>query len=109
MFPEYRQVNRLVYDLQTHIFPSLGSYRLGHDKIEMTRAFWALCPQHVPHSAILPATPSSIDQVLDDFTHPFVAKEVRNAMRRGVHLIESRSDFAVYCQNNDILYVQEYL
>lgn len=77
--------------------------------IEMMRVFWALCPEHVPHSVILPATPSSFAQMLDEFACPFVAKEVRNYMGRGVHLIESRSDFAVYCQNNDILCVQECL
>lgn len=60
----------------------------------MTRAFWALCPEHVPHTVILPATASSIEQVLDNFTYPFVAKEVRNSMGQGVHFIESRSDFA---------------
>jgi ribosomal protein S6--L-glutamate ligase len=59
LFPEYWQVNSLAYSLQKRIFPSLGSYHLGHDKIEMTRAFWALCPEHVPHTAILPATPAS--------------------------------------------------
>lgn len=109
LFPEYWQVNSLAYSLQKHIFPSLGSYHLGHDKIEMTRAFWALCPEHVPHTVILPATPSSIEQVLDSFAYPFIAKEVRNSMGRGVHLIDSRSEFDAYCRTNAVLYVQEYL
>ena len=109
LFPEYWQVNSLVYSLQRRIFPSLSSYHLGHDKIEMTRALWALCPEHVPHTAILPATHTSYDQVLDAFTYPFIAKEVRNSMGRGVHLIESRDDFISYCRNNDVLYIQEYL
>ena len=109
LFPEYWQVNPLAYGLHKRIFPSLGSYHLGHDKIEMTRAFWALCPEHVPHTLILPATPASGEQVLNDFEFPFIAKEVRNSMGRGVHLIESRADFADYCRRNDVLYVQEYL
>ena len=109
LFPEYWQINSLVYGLQKRIFPSLGSYHLGHDKIEMTRAFWTLCPEHMPHTVILPATPGSIEQVLNDFDYPFIAKEVRNSMGRGVHLIESRSDFEAYCRGNHVLYVQEYL
>ena len=109
LFPEYWQVNSLTYSLQKRIFPSLGSYHLGHDKIEMTRAFWALCPENVPHTLILPATPSSVELVLDSFAFPFIAKEVRNSMGRGVHLMESRSDFDAYCRHNDVLYVQEYL
>jgi len=109
LFPEYWQVNSLVYGLKKRIFPSLGSYHLGHDKIEMTRAFWALCPEHMPHTVILPATPAASEQVQSDFDYPFVAKEVRNSMGRGVHLIESRADFEAYCRRNDILYIQEYL
>ena len=80
LFPEYWQVNSLAYGLRKRIFPSLASYHLGHDKIEMTRAFWALCPEHMPHTVILPATPSAIEQVQNDFDYPFIAKEVRNSM-----------------------------
>ena len=109
LFPDYWQVNSLVYGLRKRIFPSVGSYHLGHDKIEMTRAFWSLCPEQVPQTVILPATPAAVDQVLDNFAFPFVAKEVRNSMGRGVHLIESRSEFTAYCRANQILYVQEYL
>ena len=109
LFPEYWQVNSLAYGLRKRIFPSLASYHLGHDKIEMTRAFWALCPEHMPHTVILPATPSAIEQVQNDFDYPFIAKEVRNSMGRGIHLIESRSDLEVYCRHNDVLYIQEYL
>ena len=65
LFPEYWQVNALVYGLQKRIFPSLATYHLGHDKIEMTRAFWAVCPEHIPQTMILPPTPGSIEQVLD--------------------------------------------
>lgn len=109
LFPEYWQVNSLVYGLRKRIFPGIGSYHLGHDKIEMTRAFWSLCPEQVPNTLILPATPAAVEQVLDSFAFPFIAKEVRNSMGRGVHLIESRVDFAAYCRANTVLYVQEYL
>lgn len=109
LFPEYWQVNSLVYSLQKRIFPSLASYHLGHDKIEMTRAFWGLCSEHVPQTLILPATPSSIEQVLDTLALPFIAKEVRNSMGRGVYLIETSAEFYLYCRSNEVLYVQEYL
>ena len=109
LFPEYWQVNSLAYGLQKRIFPSLAGYHLGHDKIEMTRALWALCPEHVPRTMILPATCNCIAEILDGFDFPFVAKEVRNSMGRGVHLIESRCDFDAYCRHNDVLYVQEFL
>ena len=109
MFPEYWQVNALVYGLQKRIFPSLATYHLGHDKIEMTRAFWAVCPEHIPQTMILPPTPGSIEQVLDGFIYPFIAKEVRNSMGRGVHLIACRSDLDNYYRGNEVLYVQEYL
>jgi len=109
LFPEYWQVNSLVYGLRKRIFPSVSSYHLGHDKIEMTRAFWAVCPELVPHTLILPATPTAIEQVLDSFTFPFIAKEVRNSMGRGVHLMDSAAAFGEYCRANAVLYVQEYL
>jgi ribosomal protein S6--L-glutamate ligase len=109
LFPEYWQVNSLVYGLRKRIFPSVGSYHLGHDKIEMTRAFWSLCPEQVPQTLILPATPAAVEQVLDSFAFPFIAKEVRNSMGSGVHLIGSGAEFAAYWRANPVLYVQEYL
>ena len=64
LFPEYWQVNALVYAWRRRIFPSINSYHLGHDKIEMTRAFEAVCPEHVPFTRILPSTPAALEQVL---------------------------------------------
>ncbi|HQU15267.1 MAG: alpha-L-glutamate ligase [Chromatiales bacterium 21-64-14] len=109
LFPEYWQVNALVYGLHKRIFPSVSSYHLGHDKVEMTRAFLAVCPDHVPHTRILPATEGAIDQVLEEFDFPFVAKEVRSAMGDGVFLVDSRAQFLEYARRNPVLYVQEYL
>lgn len=109
LFPEYWQVNSLVYGLRKRIFPSVASYHLGHDKIEMTRAFWMVCPQHVPHTVILPATPAAIEEIEASFEFPFIAKEPRNSMGRGVHLIEDRRMLRDYAAANDVLYVQEYL
>jgi hypothetical protein len=39
LFPEYWQLHALVYGLGACVFPSVASDHLGHDKIEMTRAF----------------------------------------------------------------------
>ena len=109
LFPEYWQVNTLVYGLQKRIFPSSASYHLGHDKVEMTRAFQALFPAHVPHTAILPPTAAAYEQILEQFDFPLVAKEVRNSMGRGVYLIENRSQLRDYIERNAVLYVQERL
>ncbi|EGL83446.1 RimK domain protein ATP-grasp [Caldalkalibacillus thermarum TA2.A1] len=109
LFPEYWQVNSLVYGLKKRIFPSIQSYHLGHNKIEMTRALWTVCPKHVPYTQILANTEAHIEQILEEFPFPFIAKEVRNSMGRGVFLIESEAQFRDYARHNDILYVQEYL
>ena len=109
LFPEYWQVNALIYAWKMSIFPSINSYHLGHDKIEMTRAFEALCPEHVPFTRILPSTPAALEQVLDEFSFPFVAKVVRSSMGQGVTLIESRAALHAYAQANDVLYIQERL
>lgn len=109
LYPEYWQVNSLVYGLKQRIFPSPASYHLGHDKIEQTRAFMAVAPHNTPWTEILPSTDSAIDLVLESFDFPFVAKVVRSSMGEGVYLIESRRQFLDYAAQNDILYVQEYL
>ena len=109
LFPEYWQVNALSYGLGARIFPSLASYHLGHNKIEQTRLFEMLCPANTPLTLILPNTPSSQDQILEQFGFPFVAKEPKNSMGYGVFLIESRSDFTRYCQHSYVLYAQELL
>ena len=109
LFPEYWQVNALAYGWKKRLFPSLPSYHLGHDKIEMTRAFQAVCPEHVPQTLILPATPVSAEEVLDTFAFPFVAKRVRSSMGEGVWLIEDRAAWRAYADAHDTWYVQERL
>lgn len=109
LYPEYWQVNSLVYGLKRRIFPSAATYHLGHDKIEQTRAFMTVAPDNTPWTEILPATDSSIDYILEWFEFPFVAKVVRSSMGEGVFLIESRREFLDYAAKNDILYIQEYL
>ena len=109
LFPEYWQVNGLVYVLKKRIFPSINTYHLGHDKVQMTRAFWALCPENVPRTKILASDDTGMRTVLDEFDFPFVAKEIRNSMGRGVYLIQSLDEWITYVRSNQILYVQEYL
>lgn len=109
LYPEYWQVNSLIYGLGKRIFPSAASYHLGHDKIEQTRGFLTVAPQHVPITEILPSTPSSIDLVLERFDFPFAAKVVCSSMGEGVYLIESRRAFLDYAAQNSTLYVQENL
>lgn len=109
LFPQHWQVNALLYGLRRRIFPSANSYHLGHDKIEMTRAFWAACPEHVPQTLILPATPTAVEEILDTLAFPLVAKEPRSSMGRGVHLIQDPAALKAYAARHDILYVQEQL
>lgn len=109
LFPEYWQVNTLYYGLGAHIFPSIASYHLGHNKIEMTRAFEAICPEHVPYTEILANTPEQREAVLDQWAFPFVAKTVKSAQGHGVFLIESRSDWLRYCERHEVLYIQQLL
>jgi ribosomal protein S6--L-glutamate ligase len=109
LFPEYWQVNFLVYGMKKNIFPNAASYHLGHDKVEMTRAMWSIMPEHMPYTQILANTEINQEKVLDDFVFPFIAKEVRSSMGRGVFLIENRQQWREYCDSNEVLYVQEKL
>lgn len=109
LYPAYWQVNALVYGWRRRIFPSISSYHLGHDKVEMTRAFEALVPAHTPHTLILPATPVALEQVLDTFAFPFVGKSVRSSMGEGVFRIHDRSELQAYARAHPVLYVQELL
>lgn len=109
LFPDYWQINSLHYVIKQRIFPSLSTYHLGHDKIEMTRAFQAACPNHLPHTEILPSTPATVQDVLARWPLPFVAKAPRASMGLGVFLIETAEQFHAYAAGTDVLYVQERL
>lgn len=109
LFPETWQVNALAYGMKRRIFPSLASYHLGRDKIEMTRAFWSVCPEHVPRTLILPASEVGVAAAADELGFPLVAKEPRNSMGRGVFLVESERELARFAAGAECLYVQEYL
>ncbi|MCG0238299.1 MAG: hypothetical protein L6E13_03265 [Firmicutes bacterium] len=109
LFPEEWQVNFLVYGWHKRIFPSPASYHLGRDKVEQTRALWAVAPEAVPDTLILPNSPAGQEEALAHFSFPFVAKIPRASMGQGVFRIENMADWQAYCAATDVLYVQEYL
>jgi len=109
LYPESWQVNALHHVLRKPIFPNLASYRLGWDKIEMTRAFQLAVPEAVPETLILPGNPTAAEQAIDLLGLPLVVKQPRNSMGRGVALIESRAGLLEWIRQNDVLYAQEYL
>ncbi|RFA29989.1 alpha-L-glutamate ligase [Alkalilimnicola ehrlichii] len=108
LFPEYWQVNTLTYALKKRLFPNPATYHLGHDKIEMTRAFLSVAPAHVPETRILPSTEWDGDAV-HELGLPLVAKEPRSSMGIGVHLIKTRRELREFAAKHDTLYLQEYL
>ncbi len=109
LFPETWQVNALVYGLGKRIFPALPGYHLGRDKIEMTRAFQACVPEHLPRTLILPSNRNALEQIVEEFTFPLVVKEPRNARGLGVYRVEDERELRGLAARLDILYVQEYL
>lgn len=109
LFPEYWQLNALVHGLKCRVFPSVASYRIGHDKVEMTRAFQTVAPEHTPWTLIEANGPQEREMVWDTMTQPFVAKLPKASMGEGVWLIETRDDWRRYCERTEVLYAQEYL
>ncbi|MCB1785026.1 MAG: hypothetical protein KDJ33_02165 [Gammaproteobacteria bacterium] len=109
LFPESWQLNVLCYALRRRVFPSPASYDLGYDKIEMTRAFQAVAPQHVPRTLILPANANAVERVVDELGLPVVVKEPRSSMGRGVALLETVAALRDWTANSAVLYAQEYL
>ncbi|HTN32550.1 MAG TPA: hypothetical protein VL091_00930 [Marinobacter sp.] len=109
LFPEYWQLNALVHGLKCRVFPSISSYRIGHDKIEMTRAFQTVAPEHTPWTIISANGLQERDDIWNSMVHPFVAKLPKASGGEGVWLIESREDWRRYCGRTDVLYAQEYL
>lgn len=83
LFPEYWQLNALVHGLKCRVFPSISSYRIGHDKIEMTRAFQTVAALHTPWTLILANGPEEREQVWQTMSLPFVAKHPKASMGEG--------------------------
>lgn len=109
LFPPYWLLNSLVFGLHTRIFPSLASYLIGHNKIEMTRAFQLVTPDNTPYTEILTNTPANQEWLWASMDTPFVAKIVKSSMGEGVVLVEDKTQWRHYCQTAEVLYVQEYL
>ncbi len=113
LFPEYWQVNALLYAHRKRIFPSAASYHLGHDKVEMTRALEARWPANVPATLIRPATDRDAAEILDTLGLPLVVKEVRSSEGRGVRLIADERVWRDHCHDCRLrgqpLYAQEHL
>lgn len=109
LFPEYWQLNALQYAYKVKIFPSEASYRIGHNKIEMTRAFQAVAPHNIPETHIVANTPGNAEDLWQRLPRPFVAKLPKSSMGEGVWLIDSMSDWQQYLARTEVLYVQEHL
>jgi ribosomal protein S6--L-glutamate ligase len=109
LFPPYWQVNTLYYGLKKKVFPSISTYHLGHDKVEMTRAVQLLWPRQMPETSIQCNSEQSYAWVLDHFEFPFVAKAVKDSMGNGVWLIKDLKQWRHYAASHDVFYVQEYL
>lgn len=109
LFPEYWQVNTLVYGLKKKIFPSMSTYKLGHNKIETTRVLQTMFPKNVPYTQILSNDHVNIETIEEEFGYPLVAKEIKSSMGMGVFLIENRDQLKLYIDNNESLYIQEKL
>ncbi|AGA89100.1 glutathione synthase/ribosomal protein S6 modification enzyme (glutaminyl transferase) [Thioflavicoccus mobilis 8321] len=109
LFPQTWQLNVLCYAWKRRVFPSPSTYDIGYDKVEQTRVFESLAPAHVPRTLIRAADEGAIEQAIDELGLPLVVKEPRNAMGRGVHLLETRSALRAWCAQHPVLYAQEYL
>ena len=109
LYPEYWQLNALIYGLKARVFPSQASYLLGHNKIEMTRAFEMVAAANTPHTEIRANTPSNAEALWELMLLPFVAKLPKASQGSGVWLIKSRAEWRAYLEKTDVLYVQEYL
>lgn len=109
LYPEYWQLNTLLYAWKCRVFPSEATYRIGHNKIEMTRAFQAVCPHNIPDTHIMANTPAHAEELWHMMTTPFVAKLPKSSQGEGVWLIQTHSDWQHYLAKTDVLYVQEHL
>lgn len=109
LFPPTWLANTLAYALKWRLFPALPGYHLGYDKVQMTRAFEAVCPSNLPRTLILRGDARGVEQALDEVGLPLVVKEPRNSMGCGVQLVATRAELNAWVAQNDVLYAQEYL
>ncbi|WP_280337630.1 ATP-grasp domain-containing protein [Salinicola acroporae] len=106
LFPSYWQVSTLLHAMHKRIFPSPATYYLGHDKVEQTRAFQAICPENIPKTTIQASTCHGIDIAEAEVGYPMIVKEIRSARGQGVHLIERRRELETLAASQEVLYAQ---
>ncbi|MCP5155580.1 MAG: hypothetical protein H6983_15525 [Ectothiorhodospiraceae bacterium] len=109
LFPQHWQVDALDHGLGVRTFPSPATYRLGHDKVTVTRALWTVAPGNVPHTIIAARTEEAVASIPDALGYPLVAKIPRGSMGSGVHLVEGPADWRAYVAETPVLYAQERL
>ena len=109
LFPQYWQLNTLVFGLGARVFPSHACYLLGHDKIEMTRVFTAIAAEHIPETLVEANVPDAAARVWERMVLPFVAKLPRASQGTCVFLIRDRGDWLRYLARTPVIYAQEFL
>jgi len=89
-------------------FPSYHTYKYAQDKIKQTALFNMAGINH-PRTRVFYGKRQK-STILDQFKFPFMAKVPRgSALGRGVYLIRSAQDLAMYCQQPGPAYIQEYM
>ena len=89
------------------LFPSLETYLYADEKIKQTTLFYLL---GIPHPRTRIYYHLHHQEILGDFSFPFVAKLARCSARgRGVFKIDNSMELETYLQLTSIAYVQEYL
>jgi ribosomal protein S6--L-glutamate ligase len=95
------------YTMGKRIFPGLETYLYADEKIKQTTLFYML---GIPHPRTRIYYPLHHQDILSEFTFPFVAKIPRRSARgRGVFAIDNEEALTKYLQLTKIAYIQEYL
>jgi len=89
------------------LFPSLETYLYSDEKIKQTTLFNML---HLSHPRTRFYYHLHHDEILGDFSFPFIAKLPRASARgRGVFKIQNPEELDRYLRRTNVAYVQEYL
>lgn len=89
------------------IFPSLETYLYADEKIKQTTLFYML---GIPHPVTKIYYRRHYDEILKDFSFPFIAKIPRaSSQGRGVFKINNSKDLKAYLMVTKIAYIQEYI
>ena len=89
------------------LFPGISSYHYTGDKIRQTTLFKLV---GVPHPRTRVYYSGHHEDILRDFSFPFVAKVPRNSdSGKGVYLIKNREALDAYLGGNRVAYLQEWM